>query len=410
MLRPKFEVPVPARRHRLAVVVSHPIQHFVPFYRRLAQDPRIELRVIYCSRIGLQRYLDKDMGVELRWNMDLLSGYDHVFLPEADRITRTTFLSVNNPSVSAELRRFRPDVVKVCGYSQLTVLRTLLWSWRHGVPVVMWSDSELLHRRTGWRRLLKQAVLPLLYRRFAGFLTVGDNNEAYLGHYGVRRDKMFRTPFTIDEDSFAPVRPQREAIRTALRRELGIPLDAFVVLFVGKLIARKRPEDLARAVAKLRAHQPGRPIYALFAGNGVLMDALQKVRAETEAPCVLAGFINVDRLPHFYCAADALVHPSESDPHPLVTSEASYLGLPLILSDRIGCIGPSDTARPGENALIYPCGDVQALAEALLRLTSDISLYRRMSEASLRIATELGMGRSVRGYLEAAVAVTASGA
>jgi glycosyltransferase involved in cell wall biosynthesis len=396
-------------RHRLAVVVSHPIQHFVPFYRRLAQDPHIELRVIYCSRIGLQRYLDKDMGVELSWNMDLLSGYDHVFLPEADRITHTSFSSVNNPSVGAELDRFQPDVVKVYGYSQLTVLRTLLWSWRRGVPVVMWSDSELLHRRTGWRRLLKQAVLPLVYRRFAGFLTVGDNNEAYLDHYGVRRDKMFRTPFTIDEDSFAPARAQRDALRAALRRELGIPHDAFVALFVGKLIGRKRPEDLARAVAQLRAERVGRPVYALFAGNGALMKPLEKIAADTGAPCIFAGFVNVDRLPHFYCVADVLVHPSESDPHPLVTSEASYLGLPLILSDRVGCIGPTDTARPGENALIYPCGDVDALAEELLRLTNETALYRRMSEASLRIATELGMGRSVQGYLEAAVAVTASG-
>ena len=401
-------MPHPARRQRLAVVVSHPIQHFVPFYRHLAQDPAIELRVIYCSRIGLKRYFDRDMGVEVEWKMDLLSGYDHVFLPEADRITDTSLLNVDNPSVVPELERFRPDIVKVNGYSHLTVLRTLYWCWRQGVPALMWSDSELLHERAGWRRALKAAVLPLIYRHFAGFLTVGDNNEAYLRHYGVRQERMFRTPFTIDEASFASVRPQRHAIRTTLRHELRISADAFVALFVGKLIERKRPQDLLAAVTSLQQRLDTRPVHALFAGNGPMLATLQQRAASDEAACTFAGFVNVDQLPRYYCAADVLVHPAENDPHPLVTSEAAYLGLPLVLSDRVGCIGPTDTARSGENTAVFRCGDVSALAEQLRQLSQEPTRYSHMSSASLRIATELDVNRSVQGCRQAAVTLTAA--
>src|SRR4051812_47549201 len=106
-------------KRRLAIVVSHPIQHFVPFYRALAREQAIELRVIYASRIGLDSYFDAGMNTQISWNMDLLSGYDHVFLPEAGSIKDTKPLSVNNPSISAALSRWAPDVVLIYGYSHL---------------------------------------------------------------------------------------------------------------------------------------------------------------------------------------------------------------------------------------------------------------------------------------------------
>ena len=55
------------------------------------------------------------------------------------------------------------------------------------------------------------------------------------------------------------------------------------------------------------------------------------------------------------------VHPSQADPHPLITSEGACMGLPMIYSDRIGAVGPTDIAREGENVIVYPCGDTAAL-------------------------------------------------
>jgi len=65
--------------HKLAIVVSHPIQHFVPFYRALAAHSEIDLIVLFASRIGVQPYFDREMNTTITWNMDLLGGYDHIF-------------------------------------------------------------------------------------------------------------------------------------------------------------------------------------------------------------------------------------------------------------------------------------------------------------------------------------------
>ena len=124
-------------------------------------------------------------------------------------------------------------------------------------------------------------------------------------------------------------------------------------------------------------------------------------------PVTMAGFVNVDRLPRYYCTADTLAHPSELDQHPLVCSEAPAVGLPMILSDAVGAIGPTDVARIGENAICYPCGDVASLARAILQISGDAALHRQMSAASMRIYDDCNMAASIAGITGALRMVTA---
>ena len=71
------------------------------------------------------------------------------------------------------------------------------------------------------------------------------------------------------------------------------------------------------------------------------------------------------------------------------------IGLPMILSDRIGAIGPTSIARPDVNAIVYPCGDVDALARAIARLRDDSKLRVRMASASNQISRDHEGPRSV---------------
>ena len=118
------------------------------------------------------------------------------------------------------------------------------------------------------------------------------------------------------------------------------------------------------------------------------------------------GFVNVDRLPAMYAAADILVHPSSIDPHPLSTAEAVFSGLPLIVSDRVGSVGPTDDVRVGTNGLEYPFGDIGALTKCVVELASDEVARRRMGDASLAIAAERTMQVSVDGFARAVIFVT----
>ena len=391
---------------KLSIVVSHPIQHFVPFYRALAQEEAIDLTVIFCSRIGVKPYFDKGMNTTIAWQMDLLGGYDHVFLPEADSITSTSPLNVNNPWVGAELARQAPDAVLIYGYNFLTSLRALVWCRRNRVPGMMISDSELKTVRSSRTKWIKKLVLPHILRRFDAFLTVGDCNEAYYTLYGVPRENMFRSPFTIDEDTYQAAYRDRVALRAARRAELSIAEDEVMLLTVGKLLCRKRPADVVEAARAVKAAGNPAKLRFVLAGNGEEMDRLQRIVEDEDLPVLLAGFVNVDLLPEYYAAADMILHPSSRDPHPLVMSEGACIGLPLVISDRVGAAGPTDIARPGENAEVFPVGDVAALECVVSALTADPERRAAMSARSREIFDELDMRRSVGGMRDAVAFVT----
>lgn len=389
-------------KSRFAIVVSHPIQHFTPFYRALARCEGIALKVFFCCRVGIDPYFDREMNTEIAWNMDLLSGYDHMFLPEASDIPRVGPLEISNPSIGEQLAEFNPEVVLTHGYNQLTLLLALWWCRRNKVPAMLIGDSELLHQRRVGVRFAKRVLLPLLLSQYKCFLTIGDNNEAYYAHYGVDRRRFFRSPFTIDEANYRAAADNRAHLRQAFRQAHGIGPDEFVVLTVGKLSDRKRPYDLLAAAETLRSANQASPLLRIvYAGDGANLENLRKTVAAKQLPVTFLGFVNVDRLAEVYCAADILAHPSELDPHPLVLSEAACVGLPLLISDRVGAVGPTDIARDGENAIVYPCGDARALADALVQLRREPETVERMSKASLRIFKELDARKSVAGALAA---------
>lgn len=389
------------RPMKLAIVVSHPIQHFVHFYRALAAHPEVDLTVLFGAPIGLKSYFDKEMNTEIAWAMDMLSGYDHKIL-EPDQVhIQPGLRAPNAPALGRELSALQPDVVLIYGYAQINAARALWWCNRHSVPALMIGDSELRRQRSSIKTMVKRLAMPLVLGRYSAFLSVGDCGEDYYRAYGVAKDKIFRSPFTIDESAYKAARTNRTAMRAAVRTEYNIGENDFVTLFVGKLSQRKRPNDLLDAVTDLARRSGEQRHVALFAGNGEEMAAMEARIAQENLPARLAGFVNVDRLPALYAAADVLAHPSGADPHPLVCSEAACMGLPMVLSDRVGAAGPTDIARDGDNAIVVPVGDVHALADALDKIGSDSDLFKRMAGRSLEIYDELDIRRSVGGIVDA---------
>jgi len=175
-----------------------------------------------------------------------------------------------------------------------------------------------------------------------------------------------------------------------------------VLLFVGKLAPWKRPQDVLDALERAQAAiGSSHGLTAVFAGDGALADSLKQASKARNLRAIFAGFVNVDVLPACYAMADVLVFPSEREPYGLSAREAICVGLPLIVSDQIGCVGPTDAARPDYNALVYPTGDITALARAIVSLTADPVLLKIMGEASLAVAADLGLERSLGGFMAA---------
>jgi glycosyltransferase involved in cell wall biosynthesis len=368
--------PTSAVRPRLAIVVSHPIQHFCPMYRSIAADGRVEPQVIFAVK-GAEPKFDSGFGRVIHWQEDLLQGFDYRVL--------TVDAKQREKAVAQALSDFSPDVVYVHGYEGSYARAAMRWAKRNGAPVLMTTDSELRHSRPLHVRAIKRLVLPWILRKVDLFLTVGDGNERYFEHYGVRSDRFHRVPFSIDSFYYDQVLADRTANRDALRQELGIPRDAVVILTVGKLIPRKGQADLVCAFGEALKSVHG-PAVLLLAGDGAERKRLEELAKPFGSAVRLLGFIGVDQLPKYDVAADIYVHPSSFDPHPLAISEALYCSLPIVVSDRVGSVGPTDDVQEGKNGWVYPNGDVNALSAILVKLIDDPGLR----ESAGRASRELG--------------------
>jgi glycosyltransferase involved in cell wall biosynthesis len=389
-------------RPRFAVVVSHPIQYYAPYYRAIAADGAVELKAFFCSRFGMDDMIDPGLGVEVTWKADLLGGYEHEFLPEAQSIKSFAFRDMDNPSISEKLDEYNPDVVLIHGYAQGTMARTILWCRRNQVPLLNISDRSFSGLTTWFRRFARRIVLPLILRQYSAFLVIGDSIHRFYKSFGAKDEQIFRVPIMLDE-SFWALRALKEDRRKKVRSELGID-KKFVVLYVGKFIARKRPQDLLAAlevIAQKSDINPAKEIHVLFAGDGEMLTELKERARAKNLPATFLGFVNIDQLPNFYCAADILAHPAENESYGIITLEAAVFGLPLVLGDKVGAIGPTSIARPGINTLTYRSGDTAGLADAIMQLASDTCLRQRFGQASAELAAEHEGKVSVRNTIEA---------
>lgn len=372
---------------RVAVFVSHPIQHFAPWHREVAKRRKIDLKVFFSCDWGSSEYLDPEFKAKVEWDVPLLEGYEYEFLPIAKRPARLSFWEVDNPTVSGALDSFQPDVVQVFGYAYRTSWRVARWAKRAGKPLLIYSDSNSRASAPLWKRLPKQVIVRDFYNKVDGALYVGDNNREYHRRYGIPDDRLFAGVCPVDSDRLLKQSPGSDEAGRGPRRRLGIPDNAFVVLFCGKYSARKRPMDLL--VAANEAAREGLPVWCLFVGEGAERGALEQYCArERFDRAVLTGFVNQSIIPEYYRASDVLAVTSSEDPHPLVVSEAATFGLPAIVSDRVGCIGPNDTARSGLNAIVYPCGNTEKLCQAIKKLFSQGDTLKRMSAAARIIAAD----------------------
>jgi len=387
---------------RLGAVISHPIQHYSPVFRALARVPGLRVRAFYAFDHAVRESWDAGFATRFAWDVPLLDGYEHEFLRPGRSPARFGFRQVDSPALPVRLDAWRPHALWLHGYGHRLSWRALGWA-RGRAASLLFGDSELRGRRPLAVRAAKQVLVRAFFARCDAFLTIGDANEAYYRHYGVPPERLFRGACPVDVARFrAALAAAGSGARRRARKRHDIPEDAFVLLMLGKLIDRKRPLDLVEAIARLEHTRRG-PVWALFAGDGPLRGALL-ARARS-AGCAgrvrVTGFVNQRALPALLPAADALAVASAFDPHPLAVSEGLVAGLPVVISDRAGCVGPTDTARPEENAIVYPCGDVTALAGAVRRLADDAPLCRRMARASLALADGQDVSRMVDAVLRA---------
>lgn len=349
----------------IGYVVSHPIQYQAPLFRRLATGRDWRFFAAFGCRHGVQATFDPGFGRTVHFGVDLLGGYDHVFVPQrAARPDIDRFLGLRLPLAGHPWGTHRPRLLVLHGWRTAMMWQAALWARRRGIPYLVRGENPMFkgdRPPEGLARRGHRALLRWLLRGAAGVLPLGTANARYFASLGVPEERMSRVPYFVDAGAVRAAAAGGRARRAELRARWGIPSGAFVVIGVAKLQHRKRARDLVEAL-------PGLPrdVHVLWVGSGET-EAADRARAAELGVADrfhITGFQPAGETWALFGTADVFAIPSEREKWGLVINEAAAAGLPILATDQCGAA--EDLIAPGRTGEILPTGDVAAWVQAIM--------------------------------------------
>jgi glycosyltransferase involved in cell wall biosynthesis len=280
----------------------------------------------------------------------------------------------DGPRLSLELqqivRRVAPDLIhagpiQTCGLlAALTGFQPLLlMSW--GFDLMQDAERSVL-----WRWATRYAL-----RRATVFASDCEATRRKAIAYGVAERRTIVFPWGVDLEQFSlPRRSPRTQNRPSF------------VLFCNRAWEPRYGVDvLASAFAKVARARPDLSLILLGSGSQGARIRRILIEGGVEPQVTFAGQIPQGDLPRYYGMADLFISPSHVDGSSVSLLEAMACGLPCLVSD---IPANREWVSDGVNGWLFPDGDAEALALAILRLATEHDRLADAGQASRRIAEE----------------------
>jgi 1,2-diacylglycerol 3-alpha-glucosyltransferase len=267
------------------------------------------------------------------------------------------------------------------------------WARRHGLPIITTYHTlyvEYNHYARFAPRGAVKGVLRELSRRYCeacdAVVVPTEPIREVLREYGVRR------PVHVIPTGLKLAAPLARDAR--VREEFGIPAEAPLVLYAGRLAREKNLDLLFESFGRIGQRRPD--AWFLVAGSGPSEQEARRLakRSEAGARVVFAGFLPPVRMPELYAAADLFAFTSTTDTQGLVLTEAKAAGLPVV---SVNAYGPGVVVKDGVDGLLTR-NDSGAFSAAVLQLLDSPELRLQMREAALREARRFSIEATCAAY------------
>jgi len=297
------------------------------------------------------------------------------------------------------LEQTNPDVVAVNGWNNFGSLITADCCVRRAIPMIVMSESARQDEpRTWWKEMIKRRIVDL----YSAALVGGNRHVVYLVELGMPCERIFVGYDVVDNEYFRQRAEEVRSQKSEVREKYRLPENYF--LASARFIEKKNLPRLIRAYAEYREKPEltgSAPWDLVLLGDGPLRETLnsQLSTLNLHANVHLPGFKRYDELPVYYALAKAFVHASTTEQWGLVVNEAVASGLPVIVSDRCGCV----PELVNGNGFTFDPFNEQQLAELLLRLALLPDDERKsLGDASCKIAANFAPDRFADGLERAA--------
>lgn len=377
-------------RIRAAIVTEVISPYRVPVFNALADDPRIDLEVIFLAETArIREWRVSREGIRFRYNVLPSRALFH------SRVWGTAFLT---PGISRALRKGRYACVIFGGYHHPSMWLAL---GVRNTGKILWSESPADPLA---RKPVRTAIKRWFVSRMDGFIAAGTPQKETLQALGAPADLIWIAPNAVDTPAMSAAVDAHRTQREALRAHHG--LKGPTILYVGRLQDFKGVPDLLDAFALVRLNVPDAQL--LMVGDG-------PDRARYEASCrargldgvSFTGFVQPSEIAPYYAVADVFAFPTHKDAWGLVLNEAMSAGLPVVVSRGAGAA--RDMVAEGRNGFSHAPGDVAGMADGLQRILRDRELAASMGKAAREIVQGFTPKRMAVGMAEAIIGVATRG-
>jgi 1,2-diacylglycerol 3-alpha-glucosyltransferase len=299
------------------------------------------------------------------------------------------------------LTQLKPDVVCLNGYAFIHSLAALEWSIDNQVPTVICSESNQFDAA---RNPLKEWIKGRLVRLCDSGLAGGVPQAQYLNRLGLPWNRIFTGYDAVDNQYFRIHADYARAREKEIRPRYNLPEHYF--LAVSRFTEKKNLSRLIQAYGHYREwaerERSGEIWDLAILGDGPLYEDLCSLRGRLglDTRVHFLGAKPYAEVPAFYGLAEAFIHASTTEQWGLVVNEAMASGLPVLVSNRCGCV--ADLVEDGGNGFNFDPYDTEQVARRM-QAFSQMSAGRRreMAENSSKRIDQWGPGAFAGGMLQA---------
>jgi glycosyltransferase involved in cell wall biosynthesis len=369
---------------KIAIITTHPIQYQVPLFKELSKN-NIITHVFYASKHGIKSLKkDKEFNIKFNWDIgsNMLKGYKSFFSNNQKYDINDFRLSFNK--LSFFLKKEKYDALIILGWNNLHYLKAFWYAKKYNIKTILRVETNLKSNIFFLKRYIKQLILIFFFSYFDYFLSIGKLNKTFYLHHGVNKKKIFDAPYFVDNNFF------KNKKNHILKKKLNLS-EKKIILFVGKLIDRKKPLDFLK-LASLCAKKKN--VHFIMIGDGNLKKkCVQFINKKKLKNINIVGFLNQKKLAEYYSIGDLFIMTSDYETWGLTINEAMASNLPVISSDKCGA--HIDLIKNYKTGFVYPSGDVLSLYKKLNFILDDRQLLVEMKKNIKNIISKYTVKKTI---------------
>ena len=376
---------------RIAVLLTNPIQHEIPFLKSISHHTEYEVDVIYYSKEGSENF--NYFGLKkINYGIPMLLGYNSIMLKNISPFKgyKLRFIS---PGIIKALNKGNYNYILMYGYQSPTSLLAIIYAKIKKIPIIQRSEGESIQNISKFKKTIRQLIYPHIYKVFDGFTALCHANKNHYLEYGVKKSDIALVPQTVNDEFFS--NPDLSRFET-LRLQYNLDKEETLFIFGSKLRKEKSPLDAVKAFCLLPVNVKAKLIILSEGPERKICEDYVMSKKFTNK-IIFTGFVPFEDMRDLFNLADVLLMTS-SETIGATLYQAIFSSLAIISSDKVPAW--QDLVHIEKNGFIYSYGNIKKLHHCIKYFIKNKESISNMKNYSKQLSHNFTSEKSGQQFFE----------